>query len=129
MCRHDVALGLEIREDVDGGVGDEQNVGIGGHVEDKDVADAPPGAQPAVLCHDLVHQHVGVQAALHQALRLTVADQAHRGRRRFLLARDVHDRARAQVEAGSLRHSANALFGANQDRRDDLLRDGVDGTG
>ena len=41
---HDVALRLEIGEDVDRGVGDEQNLGIGRHVEYKDVADPPSRA-------------------------------------------------------------------------------------
>ena len=59
-------------------------------------------AQPALLGDDLVHEHVGVQAALHQALRLAVADQAHRGGRGFLLGCDIDGRETADVEAGFL---------------------------
>ena len=42
---HDVALGIEVGEDVDRRVGDEQRLGVGRHVHDEDVADAPRGAQ------------------------------------------------------------------------------------
>ena len=41
----DVALGVEVGEDVDRRVGDEQRLGIGRHVHDEDVADPPRGAQ------------------------------------------------------------------------------------
>ena len=42
---HDVALGVEIRENVDGRVGDEQRLRIGRHIHDEDMADPPCRAQ------------------------------------------------------------------------------------
>ena len=66
----DVAFGVEIGEDVDRGIGDEHGLGIGRHVHDEDMADAPIGAQSAGLCGDRAHQLVGVQAAFHQHLAL-----------------------------------------------------------
>ncbi len=71
----DVALGVEIGEDVDRRVGDEQRLGMARHVHDEDMADAPLGAQAGRRGRDLPHQFVGVQAALHQELALAVADQ------------------------------------------------------
>ena len=41
----DVALGLEVGNDVHGGIGDEQRLGIGRHVHDEDVADPPVGPE------------------------------------------------------------------------------------
>ena len=42
---NDVPLGIEIGKDVDRCVGDEKRLGIGRHVHDEDVADAPRRAQ------------------------------------------------------------------------------------
>ena len=71
----DVALGIEVGKDVDRGIGDEQRFGIGRHVHDEDVADAPRGAQAGLREATCAHQLVGVQAALHQELALGLADQ------------------------------------------------------
>ena len=71
----DVALGVEVGEDVDRRVGDEQRLRVAGHVHDEDVADPPLGAQAGGRRRDLAHQLVGVQAALHQQLALALADQ------------------------------------------------------
>ena len=71
----DVALAVEIGEDVDRRIGDEQRLGIGRHVHDEDVADAPVGAQSADLRRDAAHQFVGMQAALHQHFALARVDQ------------------------------------------------------
>ena len=74
----DVALDVEIRENVDRRIGDEQRLGIGRHVHDEDVADAPRGTQPGRRrCHRS-HQFVGVQAALHQQFALGRVDQFDR---------------------------------------------------
>ena len=85
----DVALGVEVGEDVDRRVGDEERLRVAGHVHDEDVADAPLGAQAGRRGGDLPHQFVGVQAALHQELALALADQRDglRPRRRGCAAR------------------------------------------
>ena len=90
------------------------------------MTDSPPRAQSTLLGDDLVHQHVGVEAPLHQALRLAVADQAHRGGRGFLLSCDIHSRETADVEAGFLCHGADPLGWSDQNRHDDVLLGGVD---
>src|SRR5690606_39308258 len=43
---HDVALGDEIRLDVETGIGDQQRPGVGRHVHHPDMAHAAVGAQP-----------------------------------------------------------------------------------
>jgi hypothetical protein len=61
-----VALDVEIGKNVDGGVGDEQRLGVGRHVHDEDVADAPGRPQAGLAGGHRAHQLVGMQAALHQ---------------------------------------------------------------
>ena len=80
----DVALGIEVRKDVDRRVGDEQRLRIGRHVHDEDVTDATRGAQPGLSRRHLAHQLIGMQAALHQQLALGLADELDRLRRRRL---------------------------------------------
>ena len=72
---NDVALGLEIREDVDGGVGDEQYFGVRRDVHDEHVTDPPGRPQPGRAGGHGPHQLVGMQAAFHQELALALADQ------------------------------------------------------
>ena len=67
---HDVALAIEIRKNVDGGVGDEDGLAIGRNIHHEHVADAPLRAQPADLRSNASHQLVSVQAAFHQHLAL-----------------------------------------------------------
>ena len=69
---------LQRRQDVDGGVGNDDRPGIGRHGHEEAVAEPPLGAQAALLLHHLVQQLVGVQAALHQASRLAAAYHRHR---------------------------------------------------
>ena len=66
----DVALHIEIGKYVDRGIGDEQRLGMGRHVHDEDMADAPCGPQPGRRGGHGAHQFVRVQAALHQQLTL-----------------------------------------------------------
>ena len=70
-------LSSSVGRDVDGGVGDEQQLRIGRHVHDEDVADAPDGAHAALAADDRGHQLVGVQAALHQRRHLAGAHHLH----------------------------------------------------
>ena len=62
--------------DVDGGVGDDQDLVVGRHVHDEDVADAAARAQAGLARHDRAQQLVGVQAALHQQLGLALRGPA-----------------------------------------------------
>ena len=98
----DVALGVEIGKDVDGGIGDEQGFGIGRNVHDEDVADPPRSAQPGGGRGDRAHEFVGVQAALHQELALCLLDQLHRLRCRLVAVRriDKFETRRCRGRAG-----------------------------
>src|SRR5215470_7482731 len=72
---HDVALGFEIGENVDRGIGDEKRLRMGRNVHDEDVADASRGAQTrGPGCH-LAHQLIRMQAPLHQKLAPGLANQ------------------------------------------------------
>ena len=66
----DVALGREIGRDVDRGIGDEQCLRMVRHVHDEDVADASAGAQARIALRDGPEQLIGMQASLHQQVRL-----------------------------------------------------------
>ena len=74
----DVALAIEVGKDVDRRIGDEHRIGVGGHIHDEDMADAPVGAQPADLCGHGPHDFVGMQAALHQHFALARRGSARR---------------------------------------------------
>ena len=128
---NDVALGVEIGKDVDRRVGDEQRLGIGRHVHDEDMTDAPRGAQAGLARRHLAHQLVGVQAALHQQLALAPRGSArppspppprcaaHR-RSRSDRYRAVHARATAAIFAagptriGTMMPASAASIGAAQ---------------
>jgi len=69
----DVHLVVERRVDVDGRVGDEQRPRVGGCVDDEDVAHAPCGAQARLRIEHGVHEHVRVEAPLHEPRRNTLA--------------------------------------------------------
>ena len=73
----DVALAIEVGENVDRRVGDEQGLGVSGHIDHEHVADAPVGAQARRFCGNAAHQFVGMKAALHQQLALGLVDQFH----------------------------------------------------
>ena len=73
----DVPLVLQRRQNVDGCIGDDDRPGVGRHRDQKAVAEAAFGAQAALLLHHLVQQLVGVQAALHQRLRLAGVHHLH----------------------------------------------------
>ena len=113
----DVALGHQVRRDVHGGVGDEQRLGMVGHVHDEDVADAPAGAQPGLALRDLGQQLVRVQAALHEELRLALAHERDGLLGRRLAVRRVDDLDAAEVER-FLGDRGDLAFGTDQDRHD-----------
>ena len=71
----DIGLFQKIGRDIDRRIGDHQGPGIGGGVDQINVADPPRGAKPGLGQGHLVHQLVGVQRALHQKAGLALADQ------------------------------------------------------
>ena len=71
----DIALSIEIRKNIDRGIGNEQRFAIGGHVHDKDMADPPCGAQSGRSRGNAAHKLIGMQAALHQQLALALTNQ------------------------------------------------------
>ena len=121
----DVALGIEVGEDVDRRVGDEQRLAVARHVHDEDMADAPVGAQAGGRRRDFAHQLVGVEAPFHQELGLALADQRDRAGGRGVAVRGVDDGPPGQVDAMLGGNSADSRLGADQDRLDQPLRGGV----
>ena len=116
----DVALGVEVGEDVDRRVGDEQRLRIGRHIHDEDMADPPRRAQAGLAdAVDRPHQLVGVQAALHQQLALALVDQLDGPRGRGFAVRRVDDLETADVEAVLTRDSRDLRGRPDQDRNDD----------
>ena len=75
---HDVALGIEVGEDVDRGIGDEQRLGVAGTSMTKTWLMRRVGAEAGRGGGDRAHEFVGMQAALHQQLALAFADQLRR---------------------------------------------------
>jgi len=106
---HDVHLVLEGREDVHRGVGDDDDTIDRGHIHDEAMTDAPTGAQPGVALDDRGHDLVGVQAALHQHLRLAFPGEANGGLGRRDAVRRID-----QFEGGDVDPE---LFGDRRDAR------------
>ena len=94
----DIDLVLERRGNVDGRIGDDQDLVVGRHVHDEDVADAAAGPKPGLPRHHGAQQLVGVQAALHQQLGLTLAHQLHGLGRRCVAVRRIDDPDLAEVD-------------------------------
>ena len=115
----DVALGIEVGEDVDRGIGDEQRLGIGGHIHDEDMADPARRAQAGLARGHLAHELVGVQAALHQQLALGFVDQLDRLCRGRLAVRGVDDLEAIDVDPVLAGHGGNLRGRTDQDRNDD----------
>lgn len=115
----DVGLLFERRTDIDGGVGDEQRLGVSRHVHDEHVAQAPPGAQPRVGAHHLRQQLVGMQAALHQRLRVARAHQLDGARRRRMTVRRIHETIAGQVHTERRGEHRDSRHRADQHGHDD----------
>ena len=103
----DVALVVERGIDVDRGVGDQQQFVVGRHVHAEHMADPALGANAGIRAHRLVHQFIGVQTALHQHFRLTVAHQFHRFGGGGVAVWNIHDLEPADVELVFIRRGAN----------------------
>jgi hypothetical protein len=91
------------------------------------VADPARCAQPALFGDHRVHHHVGVQAALHEAMRLPGAHEADRRGSRFLFAGGIEDLAAAEIESRFGGHRTDPELQADEHRRDDLLSSGIHG--
>jgi hypothetical protein len=124
----DVALRIEIGKNVDGGIGDEERLGIGRHIHYEDMADPPRGAQAGLARGHLAHQFVGVQAALHQKLALGFADEfdpLYRGRSAVGY---VDDLEAVDPKAVFARNRGNLGGRPHQDRNDEASFGGFDRT-
>jgi hypothetical protein len=98
---HDGGLGREVRVDVDGGVGDRQQLGIGGQLEHEAVRHPPGGAQVA---DDGMEERRGVDVALDEPAHLARGDEVDADDRGGVLVGRVDDReaigARDLVDLG-----------------------------
>ena len=115
---HDVGLGHEIREDVDRRIGDQQRLGVGGHVEHKDMAHAALCAQTVGFVHHGAHDLIGVKRAFHDGLRLSFTHQAHGGFGAVMAVGGVDDRAGRDVEIVLRSGGLDPVLRANQQRGD-----------
>ena len=115
----DVDLGVEIGDDVDRGVGDDERIGMAGHVHDEAVADPALRPNSALPRDNGAHELVGVQAALHQRLDPARRDEPDRLSRRIVAMRRRDELERADIEPGVSRRVSNALWRADQDRIDE----------
>ncbi len=116
----DVDLVGESRRDRHRGVGDDQGVGVAGHVHDEALRNAPSGAQAGLARHHGGHDLIGVQAALHQRFGAARPHDLHRLGRRSLAVGGVDELEGADVELGARGHLAYASLGAHQDGDDQL---------
>jgi hypothetical protein len=107
---HDVDLGRQIGGDIHRRIGDQQRARIGRHIHQKNVADAPVGAQAVGLVHHFAYQLVGVQGALHQRLEETLACQRDAGFRRGVTVRHVEELAAGEIQLELLGQRADALL-------------------
>ena len=95
----DVDLGLQIRRDVDCGIGDDQRLVVARHVHDEAMADPPRGPQPGVALDHRAHHLVGVQAAFHQRFGPALTNQLDRFGGRIMAVLSIDDLELADVEA------------------------------
>jgi hypothetical protein len=116
---NDIALGVEIGEDIDGGVRDEKGFVVSRHVHDENVADPPRGAQSGSRCGHGPHKLVGVQTALHQQLALPLVDQFDRLCRGFIAMGDIDDLEFSYVEFVVASDSGDLRCRSNENWDDD----------
>ncbi len=116
---HDVDLVFELGRDVDGRVGNEQGARIGRRIHDEDVRDAPRRAQAGIALHGGLEQLVGVQAALHQRLRIARAANHHGRRGRLGLGFGFHNGKFADVDAELCGKGFHGRFRADESGLDE----------
>ena len=76
---------------------------MGGHVHDKDVADAPAGAKARLSLGDGPKQLIRMQASLHQQFGFARANELNGLLRRRLAVRGIDDLEAVDVEAERFR--------------------------
>ena len=124
----DVGLFLQRGADVDGRVRDQQGLAVQRHIEAEHVRQAAARAQGRLRQHGL-EQLVRVQAALHQDFHLLAGGHAGGQFGRGMAVLHGVDFHTVQVDAGQLRRTADAAFGADQHRHDQAVACRVHGTG
>src|SRR4051794_12800949 len=72
---NDVALLLQRRRDIHGGIGDDEHRLMAGDVHHEAMADAASSAQSLPTNHG-AHQFVGMETSLHQGFRLSRFDES-----------------------------------------------------
>ena len=87
------------------------------------------GAQPRLPGDDRAEELIGVQAPFHQQLGVALAHELDGLGRRRVAVRDVDDRRRTERDAALLRDLADLGRGADEDRRDESFRAGLDRAG
>ena len=125
----DIDLVFERRRDVDGRVGDDQHLVIGRDVHDEHVTDAALHAQARLLCDHRTEQLIGVQAALHQNLGLSLPNQFDGLDGSRVAVRNVDDPAARKVDPAPDGDLLDLDGRSDENRRDEPFRASLDGAG
>jgi hypothetical protein len=82
------------------------------------MADAALGAKTGVPLHDGGHQLVGVEAALHQRLRLSLRDELYGLGGGRVAVRGLDELGAAEIELELIGNRGDLLLGADENRPD-----------
>ena len=123
----DVALDLEVREDVDGRIGHDEHLRIGGNVHDEGVADPARGAKTRRRGHDGPHDLVGVQAPLHEGLHLARTGQFDGLCGRGVAVLRGYDPVGRKIDLRLLGRLPDLVLGPDKHRDDEAAAGRLDG--
>ena len=123
----DVHLVLERRRDIDGGVSDDEDLVVRGHVHDEHVTDTAPRAQPGFLGDDRAKDLIAVQASLHQELGFSTANQFHRLSRGSMAVRHVDNANLTKMDRACRRDLPDLVGRTDENGDDQSLLGSVDG--
>ena len=125
----DVDFVLQRRRDIDGRVGDNQDLVIGRNVHDEHVAESTPCAQAGLSGDDRTEQLVGVQAPFHQELGLPLTNQLHGLGGRRVAVSGVDHAGVPEIYPALPGDLVDLAGRAHENGRDQPLRAGLDGPG
>ncbi len=120
------AFTSRFRRDIDGGVGDDQRLGITRYVHQITMRHAPLGAQAGFPHDDGAQQFIGMQRALHDGADFSLRRQGCGFGRRGMAMRHIDERPGRNINAGRLCCRPDTRRGANQRRRDQIFTGGVE---
>ena len=114
----DVRLRRQIRRNVDGRIGDQQQLGIGGHVHGENVAYPPFRPDSGAARHHRAQHFVRVQGALHENFRFALMHHLHRPGRRRVAVRHIDNPVGLEIQPLLLGHRPDTRLRPDQQRFD-----------